>query len=222
MRATIIGGIIVFAGALLTPQIVQAQGTVYLSNLDQAPVGSLTVGYPPWQAAGFFTGSNSSGYLLNNVQLAMTNASVNATNFSIMVYRESSASVAPGGSLGNLDGSTNPMTAGIYTYIPALGFTLLPNSYYFIVLGAGFNPPVGLGHYGWNYTDSNAYNPSGGWSITGFWTSSNSGAGWTPSAVGNFPQYALNATAVPEPGVLSLFGLGGLGFLWQRRKAKAL
>jgi hypothetical protein len=39
-----------------------------------------------------------------------------------------------------------------------------------------------------------------------------------PDPNGNDLWFREGVIAVPEPGVLSLFGLGGLGFLWHRRK----
>jgi hypothetical protein len=45
MKNSICGGILVLAVALLIPQNLQAQGTTYLSNLDQASAGSLA-----WEA----------------------------------------------------------------------------------------------------------------------------------------------------------------------------
>jgi hypothetical protein len=38
---------------------------------------------------------------------------------------------------------------------------------------------------------------------------------------GGYYQFAISVTDVPEQGVLSLSGLGGLAFLWYRRKSKA-
>ena len=130
----------------------------------------------------------------------------------------SPAGLKPGNSLSSLNGSTSPVTAGIYTYTSASTLTLLPDFYYFIVLTGGTIPV--RGDYEWSYAGANSYNPSGGWSSTGFWVSNNQ-LSWSGTTTGNF-QFAIDVTAVPEPGGLSLFGLGGLGFLWYRRKAKAL
>jgi hypothetical protein len=48
--------------ALLIQQFVQAQGTVYLSNLGQTSTGSHAVSSNSWLAMGFQTGNNASGY----------------------------------------------------------------------------------------------------------------------------------------------------------------
>ena len=169
----IIGGIIVFAVAL-APQIVQAQGTMtYLSNLNQASAGSLAVGSDSWLAAGFGTGNNANGYVLNSIQLGMTDASGNPSNFTVMIYANAGPTgIFPGSSLGTLDGSLNPATGGIFTYTPASNLTLSPSTFYYIVLTAGTT--VANGAYDWSYAGANSYNPSGGWfSLGGIWTSSN-------------------------------------------------
>jgi hypothetical protein len=58
---TIINGLIVFAVALLAPQIAQAQGTIYMSNLGQTSAGTDAVGSNSWMAVYFITGTNADG-----------------------------------------------------------------------------------------------------------------------------------------------------------------
>jgi hypothetical protein len=214
MKNSISGGIIVLAVALLAPQIVQAQGMMtFLSNLDQASVGSLAVGSDSWLATGFGTGTNAGGYTLNSIQLGMANASGNPTNFTVMIYSAGFArGPFPGTNLDTLVGSLNPTTVNVFTFTDVSNLMLSPGTDYFIVLTAGTT--VTNGAYDWNYENASSYNPSGDWTNFGsIWTSKNGSTypPWTPTA-GN-PQFAINATAIPEPGVLSLFGLGGLGAL---------
>ena len=76
---------------------------------------------------------------------------------------------------------------------------------------------------GWSI---NSYNLSGGWytlqgGVAGAWTSSNGSPPWIRNGSA-FPQFAINSTAVPEPGVLSVFVLGGFLLVWQRQKPKAI
>jgi hypothetical protein len=220
MKTSTCGGIIVFAVALLAPQIIRAQGTMtYLSNLAQASAGSLAVGSNSWFVAPFRTGTNASGYVLNSIQLEMTVASGNPSNFTAMLYGNGTY---PGGnslgsSLGTLDGSLNPIAGGIFTYTPASTLTLSPNTFYSIVLTAG--TAIANGAYDWSYAGVNSYSPSGGWASDIKVLTSSDGSSWR-IIVGDYPQYAINAIPIPEPGVLGLFGVGGLGFLWHRRKAK--
>ena len=228
MRTTIISGIIASVFGLLAPHILQAQGTTYLSNLDQSSVGSLGAGSNSWFAGIFETGTNPGGYVLNSLQLAMTDASGNPSGFMVSLYSSLAGGVSPGSSLGTLTGSLNPVTAGIYTYTPAANLTLAPNDPYFIVLTAG--TAVANGAYEWSLAGTASYNPTDGWStlvrVTGGFaggvsTSSNGSSPW----VGNesaFAQFAVNGSPVPEPGVLSLLVLGGFFLVWHGRKAKAI
>ena len=225
MRKTIISGIVASVFGLLAPQSSRAQGTIYVSNLDQSSVGSLGAGSDAWVAGVFLMGDNPGGYVLNSIQLAMSNASGNPSGFQVMIYICDGGSDLPGHSLATLNGSLNPVTAGIYTYTPDTTLILPALGGRCIVLTAG--TAVANGAYEWSYAGINSYNPSGGWYMLrggagGAWTSSNGSIGtWTPNGSA-FPQFAVDASPVPEPGVLSLFGLGGLFLVWHRRKAKAI
>ena len=226
MRKTVISGIIASVFGLLAPQIIQAQGTTYLSNLDQSSVGSVAVGSDSWLAGIFNTGTNySGGYVLNSIQLAMANASGNPSGFQVMLYRAGGGGGEPGALLGTLNGSLNPVTAGIYTYTPTATLTLPIRGIYDIVLTAG--TAVADGAYQWSGVGMNPFQGRDDWNTLGaaggFLTSSSNGSllSWIHNGSA-FPQFAINATAVPEPGVLSLFVLGGFLLVSRRRKAKAI
>jgi len=210
------GGVtMAFAIALLAPKITQAQGTTYLSNLGQPSTGSRAVGLESWVAAGFQAGTNASGYVLDSVQLVITEAFGNPSNFTAMVYANSPVGILPGSSLGTLNGSLNPAVGGVYTYTPSSNLTLSPRTPFFIVLTAGTRPADGA--YEWSHAGTNFYNPNDGWSgLSGVWTSGN-GSFWARQT-GDYLQYAINATPIPEPGVFSLLILVGSGVLWYRRR----
>jgi hypothetical protein len=210
--------IIVFAMALFAPQITQAQGTIYMSNLGLPSAGSVAVGSDSWLGVAFRTGTNASGYTLNSIQLRMADASGNPSGFTALLYGNGNipAGNSLGSSLGVLIGSTDPAIGGIFTYAPPSNLTLLPHTFYSIVLTAG--TAVANGAYEWSYAGTYSYNLNDGWDAGGgLWTSSN-GSSWNSPTLGDL-QYAINATVVPEPGVLSLLGLGGLLLALRRWKA---
>ena len=111
---------------------------------------------------------------------------------------------------------------GTFTYTPTSNLTLSPNTPYFIVLTAGTT--IANGAYEWANSSARPvnYNPIGGWqapvsvaAIDNY--QSDNGSSW-----GFFfasPEYAINATAVPEPGVYVLLGLGGLCFFSLRKRS---
>ena len=209
--------IILFVVGLLTQQIIHAQGTLtYLSNIGQPSTGSNPVGSNSWLAAGFFTGTNGSGYLLNSVQLAITDATGNPSGFTVMLYGQANNpfGVSPGSSLGTLNGSTDPASSGIYTYTPASDITLSPGKDYFIVLTSGTS--VANGAYEWSYVNTSSYNPVGGWITRSPYFYSANGSSWGAS-LGSYPQFAINATAVPEPSSSWLVLLGSGILVYVRR-----
>jgi hypothetical protein len=226
MKKTIINGLVVLVVGVFVQQATQAQGTTYMSNLGQPSIGSEAVGSDSWLAAGFTTGNNARGYVLNSVQLAMTDASGNPSGFTAMIYSNGGApeGVSPGSSLGTLVASADPATAGIYTYTPAANFTLSPITFYFIVLTAG--TAVANGSYAWSVTGTPS-NYNNRWGDEFFYQSSNGTSwGYNPNTYPQFaiiyPQFALNATPIPEPRMCGLSILSGLLFIWRHRKAKAV
>ena len=221
----IIGGVIVLVFGFLTPQIAQAQGTIYLSNLGEPSTGSRAVGSNSWLAVPFVKGINDGGYILNSIQLGVADASGNPGGFTVMLYTPNHLYFAyPGNSLGTLSGSADPATGGVYTYSPAGNLTLSEFTEYLIVLTAG--TAVANGAYQWSFTSTSSYNQAGRWSIGTFagpgpFSTSADGSSWSTIPT-TYLQLAINATAVPEPGGLSLFVLGGLLLGFGRWKAKAV
>ena len=207
--------IIICAVGLLTQQATRAQGTLtYLSNLEQPSAGSLAVGSDSLLATSFRTGTNASGYVLNTVQLGMADATGNPSGFTVMLYSLLFGALTPGQSLGTLAGSLNPATGGSYTYTPDSNLTLFPNTFYYIVLTAG--TAVANGAYDWSYVGVNSYNPNGGWVGFGGSLTSINGSSWTGIG-GTFPEFAITATAIPEPSPSWLLLLGSGIFIYVRR-----
>jgi len=217
MKKMIVGVVIVGAVGVLAAQTARSQGTVYLSNLGQPSVGSATVGSDSWLAETLITGNNPGGYALDSVQVAMAPASGYPSGFTVMLYSKStqaSSGPIPGDSLGTLSGSsTDPVNGGIYTYTAA-GLTLSSSSDYFIVLTAG--TPLASGAYAWSLGSPSPISSSGNWNATIAVYTSSDGLAWSGPSLGE-PQFALTATAVPEPETLYLLGLPVLLFFTRRR-----
>lgn len=208
--------ILVLVIGLLTQQTILAQGTVYISNLGQTPTGSNSVGSDSWIASEIMTGANSRGYLLNSVQLAMVDGSGNPSGFTAMIYSETGViGFFPGTNLCTLNGSTDPSTTGIYAYTPASNLMLSPSTIYYLVLTAGTT--VANGTYEWSLTSPISYNPIDAWKAGGVWKSSD-GLAWlyNPGA----PQFAINATAIPEPSSAFLLFLGGGVLIYVRTRIR--
>ena len=220
MKKIVLLAIPVFALAVLPPQILQAQGTTYLSNLDQSSSGTLAVGSNSWLAAAFSTGFDAGGYVLDSVQLSLADASGSPSGFTVMLYATSPNTPAPFSYLSTLHGSLDPVAAGVYTFTPASTLTLRPGVFYDVVLTA--ETPIAAGAYEWSFATTSSYNPSGGWfaGLSVLTSGNGSPPSWHVSA-GNYAQFAINAS-VPEPSALALLALGGFLFFWHRRNAMAV
>jgi hypothetical protein len=184
---------------LLTQQIAQSQDAItYLSNLSGPSVTSISNA-----RSGFITGNNPGGYVLNAVQMAMNNPVGNPNGFIVSIYEVTNSTGGSGlrgeNYVGTLNGS-DPVNAGVYTYVPTSQLILLPDSDYQLTETGG-----GSGSFEWNETTGSQHFISlGGWSYG--------------DAVAG-PQYAVIATPVPEPNFCYLFALGGLGIFFRRRIA---
>ena len=152
MKNAIINSVVVVVG-LLVPHTAWSQGTLYVSSLDQPSAGSAAVGSDSWNGEGFITGSNPGGYVFDSIQLAMTPATGNPSDFMVQLYTSAqyAGGFAPGSSIATLTGSSDPVTAGLYTYT-ASGLTLPSSHMYFIVLTAG--TPIASGSYAWSYENA--------------------------------------------------------------------
>ena len=190
------------AFGLFTEQIAQSQGAItYLSNLSGPSITNISNA-----RTGFITGTNAGGYVLNAIKLAMDNPIDTPNSFTVTIYEVTNS---PGGDqpgdeyIGTLNGPV-PLTAGVYTYVPASQLILLPDSGYQLFEAGG-----GSGSFKWSVTMGSQYFISlGGWS---------DGDEASPPNILFSPQYAIIATPVPEPKLCYLFALGGMGIFFRIR-----
>lgn len=200
MKTTTITVILLCVVELLTMKTAQAQGTIFVSSLGQPTAGSMSVANDTWVAASFQTGPSPGGYALNAIQLLMSQASGIPNGFTVMLY---SFAGTPPHSLAALNGS-DPATSGVFTYSGA-SFSLAPLSTYWFAVTA--TTPVATGSYRWSFSDAGDIS-SNGWKIWGSYQTSADGIHWTRDF--KTFQFAVNATAVPEPSSLALWFSGGI------------
>jgi hypothetical protein len=182
----------------------RAQGT-FLSNLGQTSSSSLSVADDSWVAASFLAGTNSGGYMLNSIQLFMSASIGTSTGFTVSVNDNVGGGI-PGGSIGGLTES-DPQTAGVFSY-SSPGIFLQPATQYHIVVSSG--TVTNQGAFKWRISNSSSFTATDGWSLNSSYLISFDHG--TPWGGGNRSpmQFAINATAIPEPSSLALLGLGGL------------
>ena len=201
-------------------RLVDAQGSLAVSNLGQTSTASAFVANNSWIAQVINVGANTQGYILNSVQLLMGAASGNPSGFSVSVYSKSGdphSFAIPGdfpqNNLGGLSGS-EPVTGGVFSY-STTGIFLSPSTWYFVVATAATASSQGA--YTWSACSGSTQ--GNGFEIENDYFSSNNGSSWTAHLRQNVFQLGISATAVPEPTPLVLFGLGG-SFLFTRLARK--
>jgi hypothetical protein len=150
MKNVIIGRVMGFVVVLLAPPTARSQGTLYVSTLNQPSAGTAAVGRVSWLATAVLSGNNAGGYVLDSIQLDMTPASGDPSGFTVQLYTAGTGDggQVPDSYLGTLTGSSDPVTAGLYTYT-ASGLTLSPSGSYFIVVTSG--KAVASGAFAWSY-----------------------------------------------------------------------
>ena len=199
---------------VLIPKLLNAQGTVYISNLGTLGGGGGNINATSWVALGIETGGNSQGYVLDSVEVHMAAATGSPSGFTLSLF--STASGLPSQSLGVLTGSANPASSGVYTYdASALNLTLAPSTEYFVVENATSLPSQGS--YEWGITGGGT-TTVGGWQDVSTEFSNDQGNDWSP--LFRTPlQIAVTATAVPESSTWVLFLIGGgFAFYFHARK----
>ena len=110
-----------------------------VSNVGQTATGNANVTATQSQAQGFTTGSDSGGYTLGSVELAVSSFSGTASDITVSIYSESSGD--PGTVVHTL---TTPasISTPVTTFTAPSGTTLAANTTYYVVIsttGSGIN-----------------------------------------------------------------------------------
>lgn len=184
----------IFNAVVLVPFYMQAQGTTYFSSMGTPSQGTYSIGSNSWGSAWFQTGNSPGGYSLNSISLLMGNSVGSASGFSVRLWNFQTQQPVL-----TLTG-TNPTTAGIYTYT-APSFVMGSSQVYWFVVTS--QTSVGTGSYNWLFSNQHALGNA--WEGAGYNVSTD-GVNWIRDAGREF-QFAVNATAVPEPTTLTLLGL---------------
>jgi hypothetical protein len=189
-------------GVLLVAQVAQAQGTLYVSNIVRLRSGGdALIASNSWIAELIDTGNDSSGYILDSIQLDQ--GTPNPGGINVSIYTDVNNVLSS--DLGNL-GSPSTSSPGIYTY-GASGLALAASTEYFVV--ATVTPPAGTSS-SWEAGTGSSASGSDQWMIGGLnLQSTDQGSDWTPFLNGTDLQMAIYATAVPEPSTWALCLLGG-------------
>jgi hypothetical protein len=185
--------------SFLVVNLVQAQGNIFLSNLNEPSDLGVSVGSSRWLAISFVTGVASSGYTLNSIQVEISGVGGDPGSYGVMLYGDNGGQ--PGGSLGALPGLT-PTGPGVYTYTSS-SMPLSPLTTYWIV-AKWENSSADVF---WSIPTSGAYTSTEGWMMnTASSFTSTDNSSWDNYS-GSYLNFAVNATAVPEPSALTLSGL---------------
>ncbi len=205
--------------ALLATATQSSSAATMVSNLGNKNAGVLNVRFldpnGEIRAVTFTTGATATQ--LDSVTLDMQVAGVTGGGFGVSIYGYSVT--GPSGLLASLSGSSNPATAGAYTYTDGSSLTLAANTTYFVVASVPQTSPDKS--YAWSNTEETTETSSSGWSIGNrSWYRENGGSSWTQLDFDATGQMSIQASAIPEPGVmlpLPVLLASGLLLRWRRK-----
>jgi len=198
--------------------IVRADST-YLSNLSESTDGYESITKLPsgvWVAQSFETGTAGGGYTLESVSLSMSEGSESDVPLKLYLYSGDRATTKIGELLYEFTSTDSyDHTAGIKLWDAPDAASLGPNAKYWLILESDTES----GSYSWDYTSSSSASSLQNWSIpTTLTYAIYSSDEWTYND-GRPQKFSVNATAVPEPSVAMLVGLGTLaGLMFQGRR----
>ena len=189
-------------------------GAVVVSNLSEPYQVGFTSDGVHFAAAGSFTTSAAGNYTLNSVRLPIQVNSSGGDTTELRLRADGGG--VPGVLIESLGSDFAPVGQTLLTYSSLLHPVLSANATYWITLGETGSG----GGQNWDGTDSTAQSSPIGWTIGDQTFDSVIGSGtWQQVNFGppnSTPEFAVDATAVPEPtsAALAVMGLGGLLGLW--------
>jgi hypothetical protein len=197
-----------------------------ISNLMPSSGSGIGIGAlnPPsttntMQGEGFRTGSDPLGYRLNSVTLHLGGATGNPGDFVLELYE--GYLFGTNGPIGEFVVTSNPTVAGLYYFDFADDDLILaPATRYMIVASAPDATGRTVSQYGWRQANFPTVTSGPGWLIIGPTFSNNGGANWTSVRSEPF-QFAIDATAIPEPTSILLAGLACAVMCHHFRKRRA-
>jgi len=190
-----------FIGVFIPQSKGYAQGTMYISSLNYSTAGNLNVASNAWVSTWFQTGASPGGYTLDSIQLSMGAASGTPSSLRVMLwdFRLAQSRLTLSG--------FDPTSSGVFTFSGS-DFPLMPKTVYWFAVTS--ESPVSTGAFRWNYFSPSSIVPGIDSWRSGSYQTSPDGLNWSRSDNLGTLKFAVNATAVPEPSPLALFGLGSL------------
>jgi hypothetical protein len=204
------------AVALSSPLALSSRAETMLSNLGPGVGFGRGVGTanPPSEnnimlGQAFRTGSEPAGYRLNSVTLHLGGVTGDGLgDFVLELYGQNKFNQS-NVLIGEFIVPTNPTVAGLYSFDFADNGTKLGRlTQYVIVASSPNSTGPTTSQYGWRQNVSSTLVVEPGWQFGGPFTSSN-GTTWAPIRANSF-QFAIDATAIPEPTAATLLAAGAI------------
>jgi hypothetical protein len=194
-----------------------SRAEVVLSNLSQASAGfGLGVGTNNpadganlMRAETFRTGMNLLGYRINSVTLSMGGSTGSGLG-DLQVQLFSTAPFQPASSIGDFIVSSNPATAGLYTYaFSNPNLVLARETHYSIVVRSPNSAGPTVSQYGWRIASSLDPISDPSWLLFDNLVKTEGASTWSSVRAAPY-QFAIDATSVPEPTAIGLLAIGAL------------
>ncbi len=175
------------------------------------------------RAVTFRTGLNPNGYWLNSVDLGMGGSTGSGLgSFQLQLF--ATAPFLPTTSVGDFSliaATSDPIDDHPYTFaFTNQSLILTPQTYYAIVARSPSSTGPSVSQYGWRNTSGIDATSDPNWLIFDQLVNTEGSSAWSSIRSGPY-QFAIDATAVPEPTQLCLFGCAmAAAVLFSRRRSR--